>query len=256
MVKRNHQAKNSNQEWLKWDQKELLVNAVHVITTEADAEPVTMTMFAIWSKHLPMNQLPQCLFGNVVKDISGPNADPNPMKVSNFNKGLTDHLDVAYVPGEGDTKRHNKFAKVEVNTIRDLDLRLPNCDGKSMREILRGVKMRTGDRHRLIMQVYHKVTDPETVMVTCRARDADKVRVLMKRWPLLVTDHYAAGWDFCKEGVRDHLLETFMRDANGHWICRHDIDYEDRRRDTVKCDDQTRELMELFRELYADNAPG
>jgi hypothetical protein len=60
-----------------------------------------------------MNQLSQCLFGNVVEDISSPNANPDPMKVSNFNKGLTDHLDVAYVPGEGDIKRHQSMPKLK-----------------------------------------------------------------------------------------------------------------------------------------------
>jgi hypothetical protein len=95
-----------------------------------------MMMFAIWSHLLPMNQLPQCLFANVVVDISGPNADPNPLRDRSFQKGMTDPLDVAFKPSEGDTKRHKSFAKVEVNTIRDLDQQLPECDNKSMREML------------------------------------------------------------------------------------------------------------------------
>jgi hypothetical protein len=180
-----------------------------------------MVMFAMWSHLLPMNQLPQCLFANVVADISGPNADLNPLRERNFNQGITDHLDVAFKPSEGDTKRQKSIAVVEVNTIRDLDQRLPECDGKSMWEMLPEVASHSGDRHRLIIQADHKVTDSDTVVVTCRARDADKVQVLMKRLPLFVTDHYLGGWNYFKEGLRDHLMETFVRDANGHWIYRH-----------------------------------
>ena len=62
-----------------------------------------------------------------------------------------------------------------MSTIKDLDLRLPSCDGKSMWEILRSMVVSTGDRHRLIIQVDHKATDPETVVANCRVRDADKV---------------------------------------------------------------------------------
>jgi hypothetical protein len=72
-----------------------------------------------------------------------------------------------------------------------------------------------GDRHRLIIQCDHKVDDPDTVVVTCQVRDADKVQVLMKRWALFVTEHYAGGWDYFKEGAQDHLMETFVRDTNG-----------------------------------------
>ena len=111
MVKQSLQTKNSNQEWLKREQKEPLVNAVHVITTEADEKQVTILMFAIWAPNLPMNQLPECPFGNVVADISGPNADPNSMKVSNFKKGLMDQLDIAFKPREGDTKRHKSLLR-------------------------------------------------------------------------------------------------------------------------------------------------
>jgi hypothetical protein len=102
-----------------------------------------------------------CLFSNVVADISSPNVDPNPIRERNFTKGLTDHLDVAFKPSEGDTKWPKRFAQVEVNTIRDLDQRLPECDGKSMPEMLRGVVLRSGGRHRLIIQADHKVTDLE-----------------------------------------------------------------------------------------------
>jgi hypothetical protein len=70
---------------------------------------------------------------------------------------------------------------VEVNTIRNLDMRVPDCDNKSQREMLRGVVSSMGDKHRLIIQCDHKVTDSEIVVVTCQARDADKVQVFMKR---------------------------------------------------------------------------
>ena len=160
-----------------------------------------MMIFAIWSHLLPMSQLLQCLFTNVVADISGPNVDPNPLRDRNFQKGMTDHLEVAFKPNERDTKRHKSFAKVEVNTIRDLDQRLPECDNKSTQEMLRGVASHSGDQHRLIIQVDHKVTDSDTV-VTCRARDADKVQVLMKRLPLFVMDHYLGGWNYFKEGEK------------------------------------------------------
>ena len=60
--------------------------------------------------------------------------------------------------------------------------------------MLRGVVATIGDKHRLINQCDHKVDDPETVVVTCRARDLDKVQVLMKRWAFFVTSHYKEGW--------------------------------------------------------------
>ena len=62
-------------------------------------------MFEIFNKELPMNKLPQCLWANVVADISGPNADPNAMRESNFIKGVTDHVEVAFKPEQGDNKR-------------------------------------------------------------------------------------------------------------------------------------------------------
>ena len=42
------------------------------------------------------------------------------------------------------------------------------------------------------------------------------------------------------EEETDHLMETFIRDANGQWIYRYDTDYNDRRRDTTECGTQTR----------------
>jgi hypothetical protein len=181
VVKRSHQAVKLNQEWQPRNQKEVSVEAVHMITTAKDEERITMMMFAVWSHLRPMNQLPQCLFANVAADISGLNANPNPLRDRNFQKGMTDHLELAFKPSVGGTKRHKSFAKVEVSTIRDLDQRLPGCDNKSMQEMLRGVASCSGDQHRLIIQADHKVTDSDTVVVTCQARDADKVRVLMKR---------------------------------------------------------------------------
>jgi hypothetical protein len=59
--------------------------------------------------------------------------------------------------------------------VRNLDLRLAACNYMSMWEVLRGVTVSTGDRHRLIIQVDHNATDPSTVVATCRARDADKL---------------------------------------------------------------------------------
>jgi hypothetical protein len=132
VVKCSHQAVNLDQEWQPREQKEVSVEAVHVIATAKDEEWVTMMMFEVWSPLLPMNQLPQSLFANVVEDISGPNTDLNPLRERNFQKGMTDHLELAYKPGAGDTKWHKSFAKVEVITIRDLDQRLPECDNKSM----------------------------------------------------------------------------------------------------------------------------
>jgi hypothetical protein len=111
VVKRSHQTVNRNQEWEPKEQKEVSVEAVHVISTAEDKERVTNMMFAVWDLRLPMNQLPQCLFANVVANISGPNADPNSIRERNFNKGLTDHLEVAYKPGAGDKKRHNALGK-------------------------------------------------------------------------------------------------------------------------------------------------
>ena len=134
-------------------------------------------------------------------------------------------------------------------------MRVAKCDNKSPREMLRGVVATLGDKHRLIIQCDHKVDDPETVVVTCRARDLDKVQVLMKRWAFFVTRHYKEGWAYFKDGVQDHLMETFIRDANGHWIYRYDTDYDDRRRDTTECGTQTRELMELFRDAHGNTAP-
>ena len=101
-----------------------------------------------------------------------------------------DHLDIAFKPGQGDNKRTKCFATVEVKTIRNLDMRVAECDNKSQREMLRGVLSTTGARHRLVTQCDHKVEDPETVVVTCRARDLGKVQVLMKRWAFFVTRHY------------------------------------------------------------------
>ena len=231
------------------------MEAVFVISTEEDEEQVTNMMFELFDKELPMNQLPQCLWANVVADISGPNADPNAVRESNFEKGFMDHLDIAFTPGQGDNKRTKCYATVEVKTIRNLDMRVAECDNKSQREMLRGVVSTTGDGHRLITQCDHKVNDPETVVVTCRARDLGKVQVLMKRWAFFVTSHYKAGWAYFKDGVQDHLLKTFVRDANGQWIYRYDTNYDDRRRDTSECGDQTRELMELFRDAHANAAP-
>ena len=50
-------------------------------------------------------------------------------------------------------------------------------------------------------------------------------------------------------------METFIRDANGHWIYRHDTDCRDRSRDTAECGNQTQELMEL-QEAHGNTAPG
>ena len=104
-MKRSHQKLNRNQEWDPKEQKEVMVEAVFVISTEKDEGRVTNIMFKIFNKKLPMNKLPQCLFANVVADISGPNADLNAIRESNFEKGLMDHLEVAYKPGPG---RHQK----------------------------------------------------------------------------------------------------------------------------------------------------
>ena len=78
-----------------------------------------------------------------------------------------DHLEVAYKPSPGDTKRNKCFATVEVKTIRNLDMRLAECDNKSQREMLRGVVASLGDKHRMIIQCDHKVDDVDTVVVTC-----------------------------------------------------------------------------------------
>ena len=91
-------------------------------------------MFEIFDKELPMNQLPQCLWANVVAEISGPNAYPNAIRESNFKKELVDHLEMAYKPGPGDTKRTKCFMTVEVKTIRNLDMRVAECDNKSQRK--------------------------------------------------------------------------------------------------------------------------
>lgn len=131
MVKRSHQKVNKNQEWDPREQKEVSVEAVHVISTEKDEEQVTSMTFKLFDPNLPMNELPQCLFANVVADISGPNADPNSIRERNFEKGMIDHLEMAYKPSPGETKRHKCFATVEVKTIRNLDMRLAECDNKS-----------------------------------------------------------------------------------------------------------------------------
>ena len=86
VVKRSNQKLNRKQEWDPQEQKEVIVEAVFVISTEEDEEQVTNMMFEIFDKDLPMNQLPQCLWANVVADISGPNADPNAIRESNFEK--------------------------------------------------------------------------------------------------------------------------------------------------------------------------
>ena len=255
VVKRSDQKLNRKQEWEPQEQKEVIVEAVFIISTEEDEEQVTNMMFAIFDKELPMNQLPQCLWANVVADISGPNADPNAMRESNFMKGVMDHVEVAFKPEQGDSKRTQAYATVEVKTIRNLDMRVAECDNKSPREMLRGVVSTTGDGHRLIIQCDHKVNDPETVVVTCRARDVGPVQVLMKRWPFFVTSHYKAGWSYFKDGVQDQLMKTFVRDANGQWIYRYDTNYDDRRRDTSECSHQTRELMEMFREAHENTTP-
>jgi hypothetical protein len=80
----------------------------HVITTKKYEEEVTRMMAAIWDHTVPMDQLPQCLFGNVVADISGPNVDPSPMKVNNLNKGLAGQLDIAFKPRDNNTNRQQK----------------------------------------------------------------------------------------------------------------------------------------------------
>ena len=255
VVKRSHQRLNWKQEWDPQEQKEVIVEAVVVISTEEDEERVTNIMFEIFDKELPMNQLPQCLWANVVANISGPNADPNAIRERNFKKGVMDHLEMAFKPGPGDTKRTKCFATVEVKTIRNLDMRVAECDNKSPREMLHGVVSTIGDKHRLITQCDHKVDDLETVVVTCRARILGKVQVLMKRWAFFVTSHYKEGWAHFKDGVQDHLMETFVRDANGQWIYRYDTDYDNRRRDTTECGTQTRELMELFRDAHGNTAP-
>jgi hypothetical protein len=120
------------------------------------------------------------LFGNVVADISGSNNDPSHMKVNNFNKGLMDQLDIAFKPSDNNTKLHKKFAEVEVNTVRDLHLRLARCDNKSMREIFRSMA------HRQQTQAGHSSGSQGHRSRHCGG-DADKVWVLMERWPLFVT---------------------------------------------------------------------
>ena len=50
-------------------------------------------------------------------------------------------------------------------------------------------------------------------------------------------------------------MKTFVRDANCQWIYRYDTNYDDRRRDTTECGNQTRELMELFRDAHGNTAP-
>jgi hypothetical protein len=55
VVKRSHQNVNTNLEWQPKEQKEVTVEAVHVISTAADKERVTNMMFEVWNPRLPMN---------------------------------------------------------------------------------------------------------------------------------------------------------------------------------------------------------
>ena len=209
-MKRSHQKLNGSKNGTHKNRKRSLWR-VFVISTEEDEERVTNIMFEIFDKELPMNQLPQCLWANVMADISGPNADPK----CHQRKQLRKRIDGPVGDGlQTRTRRHQRtkcFATVEVKTIRNLDMRVAECDNKSQREMLRGVVSTMGDKHRLITQCDHKVDDPETVVVTCRARDLDKVQVLMKRWAFFVTSHYKEGWAYFKDGVQDHLMEIFVQ---------------------------------------------